>query len=363
MDRLASINGLRGIAILLVMSGHYGVFDALLRDPAWMRSPFAALVTNTWSGVNLFFVLSGFVLFLPYAQGRRRLGSAAEAMEFLRRRGLRLLPLHYLAACVGLALVAGSMDGAGFAHAAWELLSFAFVTQRYGFMPVVNPPLWSLGVEVVFSLGFPVVVLACTRIGMARVLALALAGSLAMRILGRIWSHQLAGPNFLADNIFGRLDEFVIGMAIAQAYARDSIPPWAPRLLAPGVALIAAAWLGFHYSIGVVPPRPSLSLLNNVLDAGLAAVLLALLQGCKRANAVLASPALQVPGMMCYSLYVWHVLILTHVAPGQGRLVALLLTIAIAGLTYRYIEFRNVADWRALFLIPRRPAARHGPPP
>jgi len=354
LERLTCINGLRGIAILLVIVHHCAFFTTLQNDPVWMRNPLAALTTNGWTGVNLFFVLSGFVLFLPYARGKRHVARWRDALVFFHHRALRLLPLFYFIGCVALVLAAGSLDPAKFARAAYQLLTFAFATNRYGFMPAVNPPLWSLGVEVLFSLAFPAIVVAFARLGMLRVLAAVLVAALAARIFGRLWSDQLAGPNFFADNIFGRLDEFVIGMVIAQYYATGKLPHWAPWLLAPGVALIAAAWLGFHYSIGVVPPHVTLSLLNLVLDGGIAATMLALLSGCRTANAVLAFPPLQVAGMMCYSLYVWHFIVLGYVAPAQGRAVALLLVAALAAFTYRFIEFRNVPDWRTLFLIPTR---------
>src|SRR6266436_3965033 len=67
----------------------------------WPRQPhvpiaISPLLTNGSTGVNLFFVLSGFVLSLPFAAGDRPLGTTRDWLSFYRRRALRLMPLFYV---------------------------------------------------------------------------------------------------------------------------------------------------------------------------------------------------------------------------------------------------------------------------
>src|SRR5580700_65219 len=98
--QLAAISGLRGVAIALVIFYHVlagGVTPQALNVSLFgvtlSLSPF---LTNGWTGVNLFFVLSGFVLFLPYAQHRRSMATLGDRLRFYRRRAWRLLPLFYV---------------------------------------------------------------------------------------------------------------------------------------------------------------------------------------------------------------------------------------------------------------------------
>ncbi|RQS08467.1 acyltransferase family protein [Burkholderia sp. Bp8991] len=70
IPRLAEINGLRGIAILAVV-WHRLSFVLVPTPPRLWGTPTELVLWNGWMGVNLFFILSGFVLYLPYAAGKR----------------------------------------------------------------------------------------------------------------------------------------------------------------------------------------------------------------------------------------------------------------------------------------------------
>src|SRR5260370_29124336 len=88
--KIGAVNGLRGVAILLVILHHFfipftrqnplhpGVIDS--------ESFFAAFVNNAFLGVNIFFVLSGFVLYLPYRAKRRSIDRLADFPSFYWHR-------------------------------------------------------------------------------------------------------------------------------------------------------------------------------------------------------------------------------------------------------------------------------------
>ena len=352
MDKIAVVNGLRGLAIIGVLFQHIGSgWAAASLGEAW-----APLFTNGWTGVNLFFILSGFVLFLPYASGRRRMAEWADARHFYWRRFLRLMPLYYAAAVVLLALAGPVFDGpwfgtAGFAELATDLATVRFVLRPHHFGVAINYPLWSIGVEILFSLAFPAVALLAARLGMGRVLAAALVAALVARVIGRLWDPHPLGPNFVADNIFGRIDEFVLGMALAQLYVAGRIPAWARHLGWPGAALVLLAWAGFYQCQFQGFPMVAMAPLNNLLDLGFLALLAAALVG--RKHRVLAFAPLQVAGMMCYSLYIWHAPVLQAVQPAHGLVAALTVLLALSAVSYRYIEFARTPDWRPLFLWSR----------
>src|SRR5581483_10618452 len=234
--RLEPVNGLRGIAILAVVYFHVicGMWRAAA-VPTWL-SP---LVTGGWTGVNLFFILSGFVLFLPYAAGLRSMAAPRDRLAFYRRRFFRLLPV----------------------------LSVAFTLSPHGFAPSFNPALWSIGVEIGFSAAFPLLVLAAGRYGLARVLAAALALALALRLVGIARFPALQGATFNSDMLLCRIDEFVIGMMLARLYVAGRLPRRPGLGAGLGAVLVVLAWSGFDRVLrGGLPPLARAGL-NDVLDA------------------------------------------------------------------------------------------------
>ena len=103
-----SLDGLRGVAILLVFFFHY-----LPRNP---HSPLSWLASLGWSGVDLFFVLSGFLITGILYDTR---GSCNFFKAFYARRALRLFPLYFFA--VGLVL---SISLSSQVHLTWKAIPF-----------------------------------------------------------------------------------------------------------------------------------------------------------------------------------------------------------------------------------------------
>ncbi len=180
--RLPVINGLRGLAIVGVLSFHIiaGMFTQDGLPPA-----LSVLLASGWSGVNLFFILSGFVLFLPYAANDGAAAKPDHPFDFYRRRCRRLLPLFYIGVIGtwGLAVIRGMPADPG---QLLSVLSLDFIIDSRSFGPSFNVPLWSLGDEIAFSLMFPPLLVAFRRLGVVRLAGLAAVLALAMRVVG-IW--------------------------------------------------------------------------------------------------------------------------------------------------------------------------------
>lgn len=140
------IEGLRGLAAAAVFFGHVQIFPL---DPAWSPPRSLLWLETGQAAVLMFFILSGYVIGLTNAQPF----SAARASGYLRRRGVRLIPINTLA--VGLALLVGGWIGtrpvAG---------NLAFLQNNLGYFGLAsptlasNPNLWSLNYEVVCYLCF-----------------------------------------------------------------------------------------------------------------------------------------------------------------------------------------------------------------
>jgi peptidoglycan/LPS O-acetylase OafA/YrhL len=229
--RLAGLDTLRAIAIALVLLTHYNGFVA-------HGSIFGAVGDAGWAGVDLFFVLSGYLignqLLAPAARGEP-LGLRA----FFARRLLRTLPNYYAMLAVYLLLPHSVIWGKSMAPV-WNFLSF---TQNFGMMyGQTFTHSWSLCIEEQFYLVLPLAVLAL--VGTRRsprllwcVLVAGVAAGMAYR--GLAFSNgqdAFAAPVYYAT--FARFDELLPGVAIAML--KNFHPAAFTRILRHGNALLAA---------------------------------------------------------------------------------------------------------------------------
>ena len=252
-DRMHGLDTLRSVAILTVMAFHIYELHAASTIPAALLP----VVRMCWMGVDLFFVLSGFLigqqLLRPYAQGLRpSLGT------FYLKRFFRVLPVY--AVVVTLYLAVPVWREAPHIAPAWELLTFTenlFVHYPYerAFSPV-----WSLCVEEHFYFLLPLIVLIMTRKPSFARTAAAIAGFVLLGIGIRAfvlfhWLQPMArdGENWLGVYIkqiyyptYSRLDGLLAGVTLA--VLRTFRPAWwmalagrGHMLLAVGLPLVAAA--------------------------------------------------------------------------------------------------------------------------
>jgi peptidoglycan/LPS O-acetylase OafA/YrhL len=172
--RMPELDGLRGIAILLVLVWHYVACGAKLKgDPATMplaesllRGALGALTSMSWSGVDLFFVLSGFLLGGILLDNKE---SPSLFKTFYARRICRLFPLYYLSLllfCFA-TLVLGSPANRGIKWLLYQPLpiwSYATFTQNFitafsnSFGANWLGVTWSLAVEEQFYLVLPLII-------------------------------------------------------------------------------------------------------------------------------------------------------------------------------------------------------------
>jgi peptidoglycan/LPS O-acetylase OafA/YrhL len=158
-----ALDGLRGIAILLVLLHHFTILEPAGTVASWL----AHVALIGWSGVDLFFVLSGFLITGILIDAR---GSDRYFTSFYARRTLRIFPLYYLVVFVSLEVLplAPSLHdvlaGAGAPSEQWPywlyLSNFA-IAARERFMHGVLDISWSLAIEEQFYLVWPAVVWLC----------------------------------------------------------------------------------------------------------------------------------------------------------------------------------------------------------
>lgn len=303
---VAPLTGIRGLAALVVLLGHAEL---------WSRS--GAHTFPAQVAVDLFFVLSGFVISLTY------LGEGGRGVSDWKGYGLarfaRIYPLH-LATATALGLV-----GAALAVRAGKVLpnatfNFGQVIQELLLtspLPVIgsdvvwNNPSWSIGIEwwVYFTL-FPVLALAAWRLPARGAVALALVvtGALALWLSLDPAVHVTRGWPAFARGLSG----FLAGWAawrLSIAPNRWVPPTWLAGALGVGVLVVAFAFARFIAE----PPWFCLPLLPLLIYA------LAVSPGA--AGRFLSLPPLMWLGDISYSTYMLHVpvLLIMEQVGGVGR--------------------------------------------
>jgi peptidoglycan/LPS O-acetylase OafA/YrhL len=307
-------DGLRAIAALSVLSYHVGIVPLTAALLPWSRP---ALFLNV--GVTVFFVVSGFLLYRPYAAARAHGELQPAVRSFLRRRALRILPAYWV-----MLTVLGPLLGVVAADEWWRLYA---LVQNYardlgtGGIDVA----WTLSVEVSFYLVLPLYAALAGRLlrgrapGPAAKVELGLLGALACASLAlRLppWEPAAAG-SVLSVTLPGLADWFLLGMALAVVSVavdagawragtvgflrRHSLLAWIAAAATLALMSAVAAPHGFLVDYGLAP--------HAVF--GLAAVLIvlpAVLRPDRPAlpQRVLTRPALRWLGLVSYGIYLWH---------------------------------------------------------
>ncbi len=307
--RIAAIDGLRGLAIINVVLFHQFYYFERVRDQSfwhWHGWAFSAktLLYNGSIGVSMFFVLSGFVLALPFMEHRRSMHTVRDVLGWYGRRALRLLPLCY-GSLLLIFIVQKTVPS--FSHAL-SLFFFTFIFHQGTFFPVENPVLWSLAVEWWMCLAAPVLLMCMRRWGCIRVLATVVTSSAVMRLVGATvpWIYPVTPMVVLTHSPLAHLDLFIAGMVVAHSYARGIIRPQAGLLCIGLLFLLLYGNLLDNIRLGVrIPTLYILSgwLIGFATVAFLAVVLTAPASVFAR---MLSFPPLTWVGRACYSIYIWH---------------------------------------------------------
>lgn len=293
--RLLSLDVLRAIAVLLVIVRH--------SDAAW-GTWLAPLRRGGWVGVDLFFVLSGFLVSGLLFREYRRYGSI-RPVRFLVRRGWKIYPAFWAL------IVAMNWRHFDFSRTLAELtFEQSYVAHRW------CEHTWSLAVEEHFYLLLPFLLLALAKTRFAalpRLVFAIMAGLLAARCVNALqpFSYQThLFPTHL------RLDGLFFGVLLAYWY--DSWPEFrtwgkenAKALIALGAVLMIPPFL---LNVEMAPVLYTVWLSAQILGCG--AILVGMVCGGVREN--LLTRGLGKIGAYSYSIYLWHAIVIVEIAPWLG---------------------------------------------
>lgn len=321
MTRLRGLDGARGVAALGVVLSHVA---ALTFIPTGERTPGPAEFILWHLGapaVDFFFVLSGYVVTLSLLRH-------PATLPYLARRVARLAPVAYLAVLLGLlcrVLAAAAPDT--FSPLVTGLLREPLTaSDQLGMLTLtfpalsanrLNPPLWTVIVELQVALMMPLLVRAARW---PWVMALLLPLSFTAALHG--WMQAFYVPLFFLGALLAR--------------QRVTLPRWA---VTPALVIGLALLLQRHLTGSDSP------LTRYVTAPGAALVLLAILAGAGRR--LLEAPTVQWLGQVSYSLYATHFPVLLAVSVplalygvpvGVGGLIAVPLSLLVAAAVERLVE-------------------------
>jgi len=346
-DYIPELDGLRGIAVLLVLWVH---LPTDVMGETLHRFQKAVLPGNV--GVDLFFVLSGFLITRILLVDR---GAGRPLGHFLMRRFLRIFPIYYLL----LGLLAIRMQ--------WrEILACATYTSNYLFLFKSQTSLlehsWSLAIEEHFYLLWPPVVLFLVPRISRRVLlwgVFPLSALTLAAVLG--WGDWETRSDFL-EELLGRgsTSRFgSLGLGALQAYHEAWVRRggWGPLLFAGGCFSLAFLLSGVGLGVSGLGEFPSdlpliggdgarlraATLQVRIPAMSLGVVVLAVAHSTRALpwSVLWRSPPLRGIGRISYGLYLYHFPIFQGLLGGAGGgrvLLALGSSFAAAGLSFWIIE-------------------------
>ena len=362
LSRLEGFDGLRGVAVLAVVAFHVAVMATRGADWAGEGPPPMAL----WPlfagklGVDIFFVLSGFLVLRSWRQIQDERPLASSLAAFASRRARRILPAFWL--CLVLLIPLRTPEWLVSVDGLKRILMFASLQQFLDpqLPHQLNVVTWSLTTEIHFYLLLPLLAFALVRLRASNLLVVSVAVSIAWRLL-------TGGTGEEAEWIFGRVDQFVAGMAAFSLLTSPRTRLQSFLLSRSGAVALSAASVAVALPLGALQlvPKPLAFLSTFHAAAGLVIAGWLVRTACRQRFRVLSNRALVGVGHASYSLYLWHWPLLIEATVRWGQTVpaiagALVATALISAASYVLVEKPFMHRRSARPTHPREPAAARG---
>lgn len=337
---LPALDGLRAFAVTAVMLGHF-----------WTYRYFP----GGWEGVDIFFVLSGFLITTLIYEERVTTGRFSFS-KFYKRRALRLFPALATVVAVWTVLFFVFHGDAWFwatatkpdAVVPTDTLRFALkgwigaLTYSTNWLRMTGNsyfPLnhfWTLAIEEQFYLLWPIILLGVVRFRRCDLITLGLAATSAAWC-AYVWeaTHSYQHAGFGTDC---QASSLLLGAALALAWKKGTlawIPGWAIRFSA---AFAAIGLLGCLFVLYDLTPADFLGF--TTIIAGATAALILWLLRSERQPWLLTNPLVVHIGKLSYGLYLWHVLFADwfHSNGPLGMVIGVALSFVAAESSRRLIE-------------------------
>ncbi|OYW05734.1 MAG: hypothetical protein B7X11_01685 [Acidobacteria bacterium 37-65-4] len=307
---MPELDSMRGVAILWVFLYHALFVVGDIAAPGPILKSLFVLSRSGWLGVDLFFVLSGFLITGILLDSAQR-PAGAYFKNFYARRALRILPLYYL----GLIFFSVVLWGRGKVSLGFVSLSLVYLSNLaivlgYAAAPALQV-LWSLSVEEHFYLAWPMLVRAFRRWHLVALLVAVALLEPAVRALGvAVWG---VSQTHLSVATWFRLDGLVMGAALALAVRAPSMTRRRFSRIGTGSILVAALIFGAGLPFGILSRKVPLGAAlqyscASLLFAGLLALVVC--AGSGRFSRWVQIRPLMAAGRISYCMYLVHVFII-----------------------------------------------------
>jgi peptidoglycan/LPS O-acetylase OafA/YrhL len=293
-EHIPALDGLRGIAILLVLAFHTELLPTL-----------KPLLRDGWAGVDLFFVLSGFLITRALLKNRN---SPRYFTNFYARRILRIWPVYFgillfVFACEKFGLLWNPTTVWGWICLITFTQNFYIGAHGWDALPDWLGPTWSLGIEEQFYLVWPLLI---RRLSLESLKKVCLAVIFVTPLIRAIVSHYLRHDDAPLVLTFCRLDTLCFGTLLAIGYESGDLDfhRWVRRLALPALGLFLI--LG-RFSNQLIHETFLYSLLA-IFFAGTLAFCLAVPSGTLHRTTVafFSFAPLRFVGRISYCLYLVH---------------------------------------------------------
>jgi peptidoglycan/LPS O-acetylase OafA/YrhL len=348
---IKSLTGLRGSAASLVVAYHFGLafgFDSL-------PQPVVIMLRHGYLAVDMFFVLSGFVVAMTYGPWFADNSVSAPYRLFIIRRIGRLYPLYFVGLLAGcLVLIIMPIFRARFTaveilnHPTLAVLTNLLMIQNWGLSGSINPPAWSLSTEWAAYLAFPLLYIKAFNRRHARFLL----ATAAFSVLVYCYVHPASGYTLIP--LLRCLGGFIIGVSTYTIWPHVrhivAMPVACPLV---SVVIIAVATLRVTDTL-FIPLFPAL--------------ILTLAEGNGPVQTILSSRVPYALGILSYSIYMLHDIligsavyfIIEALTPSFYYCLAIGLfvaTVLFAAVTHRFIEITGRQAIRRLesFVLVHQP--------
>jgi peptidoglycan/LPS O-acetylase OafA/YrhL len=303
---IPEIDGLRFIAILTVVLFHVAVQSSVRPHAGPLTLPCLKIVLHGTRGVWLFFAISGFILGLPFAQHHLHGAKRVPLSLYFLRRITRLEPPYILALLLRVPLLVFVIH-TPLRRVLWHLLASIFYihTFAFGVASTINPPAWSLEVEIEFYCLVPLLAyyFAVRKPALRRFALL-----LAMVVCGLIQLHYPLLNDRLQLSIANFLQYFLAGFLLCDLYVTE----WGRirhSILWDLACLPIWFWIFFSSSHYLHMAMPFL-------------IVILYIGAFKGALGrwFFASRPISIIGGMCYSIYLTHNLVLSGLVAARDHL-------------------------------------------
>jgi peptidoglycan/LPS O-acetylase OafA/YrhL len=325
LRKLDALTGIRFFAALWVVFYHYGVIS-VSHQPGWqqdLEGTESIVAGGGYVGVNLFFVLSGFILAYTYVTPNVTLRHGAKV--FWVARFARIYPVYLLGLLLAI-IPTFSWSGCSSIKLACSLgdrtlTAISSVTLVQTWIPTLpirwNQPSWSLSVEATFYLLFPFIVIPAMRMATNRcimtIVGLWLFGIVVVATYLHLASQYAAANDeawlqFMMFSPLIHLNGFLMGIVLYRAFQLHSgrgIP--GKRIAGISNDLLVGSVILLTVLVLFSGQVPFLYLHSGILDPVFAVGIYILATGEGRFAALLSMPALLLLGEASYGMYIFHV--------------------------------------------------------